>query len=317
MIHQSGETRTKSLKRRSAGALLALGVLAALGAPAGAQSSEALTLERLFDAAAASDAPVPAEARADAALALIDLLERTEVRRVHYQELEVLDAMLRSVTTRFEVGEVTRTDVAVVRTRREAANARAIAANGERDAARARIALLYGLPADSPQASSLRGLLASVPPDLETAIAMAAESTDLSRAELRAQITQDWERMAGYRDAKAAWGPAREAVEAAFDGAVEEGVVGVRSTEDVLDAREQMTRIRLEMAANEYDYWRSVVAVLGSIGAFGAGASQVAPPPAAAAGALGVGAGEPIPPLTPVGAAEPSTDEDLAARSAE
>jgi outer membrane protein TolC len=276
MTHRSREIRWTRLVSRSAGGvgvatLLALGSVGPTGGRAAAQSSEPLTLDRLF-VVASYDEPqrLAADARAEAALALIDLLERTEVRRVHYQELEQLDALLRSVTVRAEAGELTRTDVEVVRTRRESANARATAASGERDAARERIVEQYGLPAESPQAASLQMLLASVPADLETAMALVEPTSSAAGPRRRAQVAQDWARMKGYLGAKTGWARAREAVEQAFDGAVEESVVGLRTTEDVLEAREQITRVRLEMAENEYDYWRSVVALLGSVGAFGA-----------------------------------------------
>jgi outer membrane protein len=98
-----------------------------------------------------------------------------------------------------------------------------------------------------------------------------SEAAELSRGHvqrlLRERVAGEWELMTGSRDALDAWNRALEAELRSLEGVSQEVQSGLRSTIDLLEARDQTVAVELSRLRAEYDYWRSVIALLETIGA--------------------------------------------------
>lgn len=106
----------------------------------------------------------------DAADAYSDVLEKQSVMQLAQSNVEVLDQQLKAVTERFDVGELTETDVAQARARLAKADAELRRAEGDLKATQATFVRVVGFTADNLLPSSM---LPPLPATLDEALAIA------------------------------------------------------------------------------------------------------------------------------------------------
>ncbi|MFZ4531255.1 MAG: TolC family outer membrane protein [Alsobacter sp.] len=116
----------------------------------------------------------------DGATSYMDVLRDTAILNLRNNNIEVLEEQLRQTRDRFNVGEVTRTDVAQAEARLAAAQSDSSAAAGNLKASLARFRQVIGV--DARQLSPARGVDALLPKSLEaaTGLAMAQHPTILA-----------------------------------------------------------------------------------------------------------------------------------------
>jgi outer membrane protein len=116
----------------------------------------------------------------DGATSYMDVLRDTAILNLRNNNIEVLEEQLRQTRDRFNVGEVTRTDVAQAEARLAAAQSDSSAAAGNLKASLARFRQVIGV--DAKQLSPARGVDALLPKSLEagTGLALAQHPTILA-----------------------------------------------------------------------------------------------------------------------------------------
>ena len=118
----------------------------------------------------------------DGATAYMDVLRDTAILSLRKNNIEVLEEQLRQTRDRFNVGEVTRTDVAQAEARLAQANSDSSAASGNLKASLGRYRQVIGV--DAKQLQPAKALDASLPKSLDAAIAVSQAEHPLISAAL-------------------------------------------------------------------------------------------------------------------------------------
>ena len=132
----------------------------------------------------------------DAATAYMDVLRDTAILNLRQNNIDVLEEQLRQTRDRFNVGEVTRTDVAQAEARLATSNSDASLASGNLKSSLARFRQVVG--ADAKQLAPAKAVDAMLPKSLDIAVAASqsdhptifAALHDVDAAQLQVKITE-------------------------------------------------------------------------------------------------------------------------------